>query len=198
VLLSVALSLALLPIEFTGVLLLYYSLTLGYSFYFKRVEVMDVICLAILYTVRVVAGGVVGGLALSNWFVGFVLFLFLCLAFIKRHSELYYLRQSNKHQASGRGYVADDLEILASMGVASGYLAVLVLTFYINSPEVRELYSQPDLLWLVSVLMLYWISRVWLIAHRGHTHDDPVVFALKDKTSYVVIALVAIVVGIAL
>jgi hypothetical protein len=108
----------------------------------------------------------------------------LSLAFVKRFSELHSLRLSKKEAAKGRGYLANDLEQLASLGAASGYIAVLVLALYINSQDVVVLYRHPEALWLICPLLLYWISRVWLLAHRGQMHQDPIVFALKDKASY--------------
>jgi hypothetical protein len=116
----------------------------------------------------------------------FSMFLFLSLALVKRHVEVASLRQQNQTTAHGRGYFVKDLELIAWLGASSGYLAVLVLALYVNSPQVRELYLHPILLLLVCPLLLYWISRVWMIAHRGEMHGDPVVFALKDRASYLV------------
>jgi 4-hydroxybenzoate polyprenyltransferase len=132
------------------------------------------------------AGGFATDVRVSEWLLAFSMFFFLSLACVKRFSELYVLRQSNKQQAKGRGYVADDLEQIAQFGSASGYLSVLVLALYVSSKEVVALYGSPRVLWLMCPLLLYWISRVWLIAHRGKLHDDPIVFALQDRTSYVV------------
>lgn len=121
--------------------------------------------------------------------------LFLSLAYVKRFTELRALPlESSLHS---RGYTSGDLEGLADLGVASGYIAVLVVALYINSPEVKELYGTPEVLWLLCPLLVYWISRVWLLARRGEMHDDPVVFALRDRTSYVVGVLAALVVTVA-
>lgn len=183
--LSLALSLTL-PVGFTDALVVYFILTLSYSLRLKQMVLIDILVLAGLYTIRILAGGFATDVRVSEWLLGFSMFFFLSLACVKRFSELYVLRQSNKQHAKGRGYVADDLEQIAQFGSASGYLSVLVLALYVSSKEVVALYGSPRVLWLMCPLLLYWISRVWLIAHRGKLHDDPIVFALQDRTSYVV------------
>ena len=121
------------------------------------------------------------------------MFLFLSLAFVKRYAELRLVGGEGEVQdyLLARGYFVGDLDLLRSVGVASGYLAVAVLALYINSPEVHILYQRPAALWLIGPLLLYWVTRVWLLAHRGRMHGDPVVFALSDRPSYVVAGLVA-------
>lgn len=184
-----------LSLPFAGVLLCYYVLTLAYSLRLKRIVMLDVIVLAALYTVRIIGGAVVIGGGLSFWLLAFSMFLFLSLAMLKRYTELRTLIGSGKSEASGRGYAVDDIALIQSLGGASGYMSVLVLALYINSTASEALYRHQQVLWLLCPLLLYWISRVWLIAHRGHMHDDPVVFALVDRVSRVILALCAIVVA---
>ncbi|ALG67317.1 UbiA family prenyltransferase [Beggiatoa leptomitoformis] len=185
-----------LPLNFWLVLSIYYTLTLAYSFALKSVVLIDVFCLATLYTLRVIAGSAAMiDATVSHWLLAFSLFIFLCLAVVKRHSEMLALRRNNQSSAKGRGYVADDLEILASIGVSSGFISVLVLALYIHN--IRDMYSSPDILWLVCLIMLYWISRVWLISHRGTMHDDPIVFALRDRVSHIVALMILIIVLLA-
>jgi 4-hydroxybenzoate polyprenyltransferase len=192
-LLAGAIALALLlPHDFLLVLLCYYAFTLAYSFGLKRVVLFDTLALAGLYTVRIVAGAAAVDVPLSFWLLLFSIFLFLSLALVKRYAELQVMSQQGKLKAAGRGYVVGDLAILHSMGTAAGYLCVLILALYINSPTVEMLYSHPHVIWLLCILLLYWISRVWLEAHRGNMHDDPVVFALKDRVSMGVAALAAV------
>lgn len=183
------------PSTFLAYLALYVTIATAYSLYLKRLPVLDVIVLAALYTLRLLAGAAAVTLPLSPWLLAFSMFLFLSLAFIKRSSELSTLRAANLTLATGRGYRADDLECLRSLGTASGYISVLVLALYINSAKVTTLYNNPQVLWLICPLLLYWISRVWFLAHRGEVDTDPVVFALKDKVSCAIglaIVLVAI------
>ncbi|MCP4700672.1 MAG: UbiA family prenyltransferase [Gammaproteobacteria bacterium] len=175
-----------LPGQFILVLGLYYALTLAYSSYLKQIVLVDALCLGVLYTVRIIAGSAVINIYLSHWLLAFSVFIFLCLAFVKRYAEVQQLRKTNQSKIHSRGYQAEDLEILADIGVSSGHIAVLVLALYINSPEVRELYATPGFLWGVNLLLLYWLNRMWLITHRGHMHDDPIVFTLRDKLSYLV------------
>ncbi|MBX7143043.1 MAG: UbiA family prenyltransferase [Oligoflexia bacterium] len=182
---SLALAL-LIPPQFLAVLAGYFAVTLAYSLRLKQIVLVDILTLAALYTVRIIAGGAAAGVAVSEWLLAFSMFFFMSLACVKRYSELLILRQHNKQEAKGRGYVASDLEQIGQFGSAAGYLSVLVLALYVNSHDVSALYSRPQVLWLVCPLLLYWISRIWLIAHRGKLHEDPIVFAIHDKVSYVV------------
>ena len=180
--------------KFGLVLLGYYLLTLVYSFALKRVAMLDTVVLAALYTVRIVAGTVAIHAVLSFWLLAFSMFLFLSLAMIKRYTELHTLLQHGRNRTDGRDYEVDDLSLIQSLGGASGYLAVLVLALYINSTASEALYRHQQVLWLLCPLLLYWVSRIWFIAHRGLMHDDPVVFALTDGVSRTVLTLCAIVV----
>ena len=181
--------------KFALVLGLYSITTLAYSLWLKRVEMLDVTVLAGLYTVRIIGGAIAVSVPLSFWLLAFSMFIFLSLALLKRYTELAMMATEGRHeQASGRGYITADLPLLQSLGGASGYIAVLVLALYINSPDSIELYSRPQALWLLCPLLLYWVSRAWAVAHRRRMHDDPVIFAVTDRVSLAVILLCGLVV----
>jgi 4-hydroxybenzoate polyprenyltransferase len=183
-----------LPWKFALMLLAYYLLTLVYTLVLKRLMTVDVIVLAMLYTSRIIAGAFAFGLAPTFWMLAFSMFLFLSLAFIKRYAELHEVRASGTDDVAwGRGYRSSDLEIISSLGASSGYLAVLVLAFYIQEQSTLALYRHPQVIWLACPILLYWVTRIWMIAHRGKMHDDPVAFALKDRASIVVVVLFALV-----
>jgi len=170
--------------------LLFYALTTSlYSFYLKRVVLVDIFVLASLYVLRILAGGEATHVEVSQWLLAFSMFMFLSLACVKRYAELYSLKKENTRSVRGRGYVAGDIEQISIFGAASGYISVVILSMYITSKEVTALYSSPERLWLLCPLMLYWVSRLWLRAHRGQVHEDPILFALRDKASYVVVSL---------
>lgn len=174
----------LLPWKFTAVLAVYYLLTLAYSFYLKRKMILDVITLAMLYTMRIIAGTFAFGISLTFWMLAFSMFMFLSLAFVKRYAELKDARISGKKEKTrGRDYYPDDLEIISSMGTASGYLSIMVLALYIQDSNTIALYKKPQIIWLACPVLLFWVSRIWLLTHRGQMHDDPIVFAIKDRTS---------------
>jgi 4-hydroxybenzoate polyprenyltransferase len=187
-----------LPIEFQISLACYYVLTLVYSFLLKGLVVVDAIALAGLYTLRVIAGAAAIQVPVSFWMLLFAIFLFLSLAFVKRFAELDMLRRQQRLRAAGRGYSVEDLSVLQSLGSAAGYLSVLVLALYINSPEIAALYRHPPVIWILCVLLLYWISRIWMTAQHGAMHDDPVVFALKDRVSLALGLCAAVVVALAI
>lgn len=184
-LVSFALALALPPL-FGIVLAGYFATTVVYSVWAKRRAIFDVMFLAGLYTVRILAGSAAISIAPSFWLLAFSMFIFLSLALVKRYGELIGLSGTGARHASGRGYLTADLPILQSMGAASGYMAVLVLALYINSPDIAKLYRHPTLMWLSCPLLLFWISRVWLKAQRGEMHDDPIVFAVTDRVSQLI------------
>lgn len=188
----------LLPPWFALALLAYCVLTLAYSLAIKRVAMLDVVALASLYTIRIVGGAAAIGVAVSFWLLAFSMFLFLSLAMVKRYTELRMLLADGRRHASGRGYDVDDLPLVRSFGAASGYLAVLVFALYINSSASEALYRRPTVLWLLCPLLLYWISRAWLIAHRGGMHDDPVVFAATDTVSRILLAAAVAIVFLAM
>lgn len=184
VLLIISFALALtLPISFLGVLILYMLGSSLYSFYFKRIMLLDVFVLSSLYTVRLIAGSHATHIVLSFWLLAFSIFFFLSLALIKRSAELVNAQAQGKTDIKGRGYVPQDLQLLISLGTASGYLSTLVLALYINSNEITRLYTYPFLLWLLCPIMLYWISRLWIKTYRGGLHEDPIIFAFRDKVS---------------
>ncbi len=198
VLLAAALVVALqLPKFFIAALCLYYVSTLAYSLWLKRAVLVDGLVLAALYTLRLIAGAAAISVAPSFWLLAFSMFTFLSLALIKRYSELQLLHARGQGQLVGRSYRSVDMETLAQLGASSGYLAVLVLAFYINSSDVLELYSRPEFLWLLCPMMLYWISRMWLLARRHEMHEDPVVFTMKDRRTYWLALIACITLAIA-
>jgi 4-hydroxybenzoate polyprenyltransferase len=195
---SAVIGATLLPHEFLGLLLLYIVTTAAYSSYLKRIAVLDVLLLAGLYTLRVLAGVAASGVRFSTWLLAFAMFLFLSLAFLKRHGELLALGPDQPVSKRRRGYLTGDVQWLGTMGSASGYLAVLVLALYLNSDEVVRLYRKPAVLFLVCPLLLFWTGRMWLLAHRGQIHEDPLVASARDPASYIVAALVGLVLYAAL
>lgn len=187
-----------LPVKFLQALAVYCALALAYSFVLKRFLLLDALALAGLYALRIIAGAAATAVPPSFWLLLFSLFLFLSLAFVKRYAELDALGRQQRLRALGRGYRVEDLPVLRSFGTASGYLSVLVLALYINSPEIQPLYHRPKIVWALCVLLLYWISRVWVTAERGGMHDDPVIYALRDPASLTVGVLAAITVVLAI
>jgi 4-hydroxybenzoate polyprenyltransferase len=195
---SFALSI-LLPLAYFVVLTLYFVLTSSYSLYLKRLVLVDVIILAQLYTVRVYAGGAAIAIAPSHWLLTFSLFIFLSLALMKRFTEIKFkvAQQNIETGIRGRGYRTTDSEHIASIGSSSGLIAVLVLALYISSKEVFALYSHPEMLWVICPVMLYWVTRAWMLTYRNKMDDDPVVFAVRDAKSYIVAVLIAAIILLA-
>lgn len=178
----------LLPPAFTVALVVYIVVTTLYSSILKRIAMLDVIVLACLYTLRVLAGGLATGIVVTEWLMAFSLFIFVSLAFAKRYTELARLGDDAPAH-DHRGYRHEDLSLLEVLGPASGLIAVLVLALYLQSQQMQRLYSQPWALWLLCPLLLYWISRLWMKAKRRELDYDPVVFAARDTVSYTVAVL---------
>ena len=170
-------------------LLVYLVATTLYTFGLKRLVLIDAIVLAVLYTIRVYAGGAATSTPLSYWFVAFSIFLFLSLAFVKRYAELITGDEDDESDTTlaGRGYRTTDAPLIEILGVAAGFAAALVFAMYINSTNSLALYREPDILWATLPISTYWVSYMWLRAHRGEMHDDPVIFALRDPASWLTV-----------
>jgi 4-hydroxybenzoate polyprenyltransferase/phosphoserine phosphatase len=189
---------AAVSVEFLAVLLSYFALTTAYSFFLKRKMLVDVLTLAILYVVRVIAGAVAIEVVVSEWLLAFSMFMFVSLALIKRYVELTTRLDSGLPDPTNRNYKQGDVDVVAALAAAAGFNAVTVFALYISSPAVHDLYRRPQLLWLICPILLYWISRALLMAHRRFMDDDPITFALKDKNSLIAAVLIALLIGAAI
>lgn len=174
---------------FVYCLAVYLILTSLYSWRLKRLLIVDCLVLASLYTLRIIAGAAAIEMGLSFWLLAFSVFLFLSLAFVKRYAELEVQQQAGNNEVAGRGYVLSDAPIVQALGIGAGYVAVLVFSLYLNSPEVLLLYHSVELVWGAVLVLLFWVSWMWMQAHRANMHDDPLVFALRDRSSLIAGAL---------
>ena len=180
-------------INFLACLLVYVALTCAYSLWLKRLVLIDCLTLAGLYTLRIMAGAAAVTVTVSFWLLTFSIFIFLSLAFVKRYAELKLQESDSKARAHGRSYYTTDLPIVQMLGITAGNASVLVLALYLHSENVRRHYASPEFLWAVVPLMLFWVSWMWVKAHRGQMHDDPIVFASRDKASMIVGAILILV-----
>ena len=183
---------------FLGVLLGYLSLTAAYSFCLKRIMLADVVTLAILYTLRVIGGAVAIDVVMSEWLFAFSLFIFMSLALVKRYIELAGQLHQNHPSLMHRDYQANDQTIVAVLAAAAGFNAVVVFTLYISSEAVRALYARPQVLWIACPILIYWVARILMLAHRRMIDDDPVIFALKDKVSWVAMTAICAIMAAAI
>jgi 4-hydroxybenzoate polyprenyltransferase/phosphoserine phosphatase len=183
----------LLPAAFFLWLLLYLCTTMAYTWYLKRIALVDVLVLSGLYVLRLLAGSAATQSHISHWLAGFSAFLFFSLAIVKRFAELENLRMSGLPPRNGRGYLVADVDQLRSFGTASAFAAAVVFAIYISGSDVTLLYQRPHLLWLIMPLLILWLCRVWLLASRGELNEDPLVFALTDAASLLIGAAVVII-----
>jgi H+/Cl- antiporter ClcA len=153
--------------------------------------------LSLLYTLRILAGAVAIGIVTSSWLLAFSVFVFLSLALVKRCAELVTLAQSGSQSTRGRDYRVSDLVVLWPLGVGAALAAVVVFGLFINVPETRARYATPDLLWFVALGLIYWLARLWLKTSRGEMHDDPIIYAIKDRGSRITIFCMLVVMLIA-
>lgn len=176
-------------------LLGYVALTLSYSLFFKRKLVVDVLILAGLYTYRIWIGAETVDVQISSWLFAFSIFFFLSLAFLKRYVDLADMPPESDESMPGRGYFAADLDMVRTLGPVSGYLSILVMALYISSPEVKQIYQQPDWLWVICAGLVYWVSRLWFLAQRNEMPPDPIAFAVRDlKSLYIAAAILTAIV----
>lgn len=194
---AMAFSLALVSPLFTIMLAGYVVFNLVYSFFLKRVPVLDIVILAGFYTYRVLIGAVAIDVAISFWLLAFSLFFFLNLAIIKRYADLLQTNEAGKTDLLGRSYTTEDIGFFQAIASATSCVSVLILMLYLQSDEVKEIYRHPQVLWLVSPVIMYWMIRVLLIASRGKMPDDPILFALRDRVSYYSLAICGLLLFIA-
>jgi len=180
---SIGLALMFVNAKFLLVVFGYVVLTTAYSFFLKQRMIVDVLTLASLFTYRVMAGGVAVSVPLSEWLLAFSIFFFTSLAFVKRYSELIQIKADGRQSIKGRNYRPADMPIIVAAGLASGFLAVLVFALYINTPTIISYYPRFQVLWGICLVLVYWIMRIWFLAARDEMHDDPVLFAVKDRIS---------------
>lgn len=187
-----------LPLSFLGVLLLYWLLTTAYSLVLKRLFLVDVLVLAALYTLRIIAGAAAVSVPATHWLIAFALCLFLGLAIVKRVTELVNRGDESAAALAGRAYQWKHLELLTTMGISACSLAVLVFILYINDPATRALYGTPFILWLVCPLLIYLLWRIWTFARSGRLHDDPLIFAISDHLSQAIVVLCGVLIWLAI
>jgi len=176
--------------SFLVILLIYFLISSAYSIFLKQKIIIDICILAVLYTIRIIAGGVVLNINLSVWLLAFSLFFFFSLAAVKRQAELVDLIKRKKLKSLNRGYQVKDLPIISMAALAAGYVSVLIMAFYVNSPDIVKLYSQPIALWGICLILIFWITKMIIVTHRGYMHDDPIVFAVKDFSSQICLLLI--------
>ena len=184
---SFCISWFILPKVFSAFLLGYLLLTSLYTLVIKKLLLIDVIALSSFYVLRIFSGGVAGNIELSPWLLACSSFFFLNLAFAKRYVELNEFQNRSENKLVGRNYRIEDMQIIVSAGLASGYISVLIFFLYIaNSVKVNQLYKNPDYLWFIGPMLIYWLTRIWILAQRGELHSDPVHFAVKDPVSWTI------------
>ena len=182
-----------LSLDFMLVLMFYLGVTLSYSMNMKKYIGIDVILLASLYTIRIIAGAAVIGVTVSFWLLSFSMLVFFSLALVKRCAEIKSLEKQGQFQAKGRDYNREDYALLQSFGASSALLSILTFIFYTQSELLVEHYDQPQLLWLIIPSLAYWLLRMWIKTNRGEMHDDPIVFSLKDRGSLIMISLIVVI-----
>lgn len=171
--------------DFLILIILYFIISNLYTFFFKKYVIIDLLILASLYTIRIIGGGFITGISISIWLLSFSIFFFLSLAAIKRQIEIINFKKNKKVKITGRGYIVNDQKIINMIALYSGYTSILILVLYINSPQVISLYSSPNILWGMCLIMLFWISRIMFMSSKKKIEDDPIVYAIKDKISYI-------------
>ena len=174
-------------------LVAYTAITLAYSFGLKRVPILDTVIIGALFTVRIILGTVAAHLAPSAWLLTFSMFFFYSLATAKRHTELLRAGETSSGQIKGRGYNVEDKEVTFAFGIVASVASILIMVLYlVDDVFPRALYAHPEWLWAMPLILFLWVGRIWLLAHRGSMADDPVVFALRDRVSLCLGAIIAI------
>jgi len=176
--------------NFLLLIIFYFIISNLYTFIFKKFVFIDLLILTLLYTLRIVGGGLITDILVSIWLLSFSVFFFISLASVKRLIELINAKKLKYKKISGRGYVVNDKKTINLISVFSSYTSILVLILYINSPQVLQLYSSPNILWGICIIIFFWISRIINVAKKGKIKDDPIVYAINDKISYLCLLLI--------
>jgi 4-hydroxybenzoate polyprenyltransferase len=176
-------------IETFFIILIYILTNIIYTIKIKLIFIIDILFLAFFHTARILAGGMVTGIDVSFWLLIFSIFLFLSLAAVKRQSEILNLKKIKSITILRRGYSISDLPIVNMIAIGAGVISVFIMMLYINSSAIILLYSRPEILWGVCLILLYWISRTILISYRSKMVDDPIIFAYKDFISWFCLSL---------
>ncbi len=184
--------------EAVGVLAGYFTLMAAYSLGLKDIVLLDVLVLATGYAARVLLGALAVQIMPSSWLFAFCIFFFFSLALLKRYAEISVRRVREGPDAHARAYLLEDQSLLVALGVSSGYLSVLVLALYTSTLTAGQLYRYPVMIWMTCTLLLYWISHIWLVAHRGGMQDDPLRFLLQDRLSWILVPLMGVTAWLAL
>ncbi len=193
---GVAISL-FVSVKFSLLLISYLILTTLYSFILKQKVLIDVMLLSILYTLRIIAGSIALDIKVSSWLLIFSIFIFLSLALVKRCSELVSMRSIGIDSLQGRGYKTSDLVVLWPFGISSSLCSIVVFELFINTPETISRYLSPELLFGSTLLLTYWLLSLWIRTSRGEMHDDPIVFAIKDRGSQITLAIMLFIIYMA-
>ena len=187
-----------LNIKFLLTILTYFILTSIYTIYLKQINILDIITLSGFFTLRIYGGSQATDISISIWLLAFSVFFFFSLAAIKRQAEIVNTLKIKKLNIIGRGYNINDIKLITIVALISGYISIIVLTFYIKSNEVIKLYTNPNFLLGCSVVLFYWISRIVYVTNKGFMHYDPIIYAFTDKQSYVCLILILLLVTVSI
>ena len=176
--------------EFIMIIISYFILSNLYTFFFKKIVIIDLLILSLLYTSRILGGGYIADTSTSLSLLLFSVFFFTSLAAVKRLIELVNIIRFKKKKIHGREYTIKHKKMIYWIAILTGWISILVLIFHINSPVVIKQYSFPDILWIICFVMLFWISRIIYVSNKGQIKDDPIVYAVSDKISYLCLAII--------
>lgn len=176
--------------EFIMIIISYFILSNLYTFFFKKIIIIDLLILSLLYTSRILGGGYIADTSTSLSLLLFSVFFFTSLAAVKRLIELVNIIRFKKKKIHGREYTIKHKKMIYWIAILTGWISILVLIFHINSPVVIKQYSFPDILWIICFVMLFWISRIIYVSNKGQIKDDPIVYAISDKISYLCLAII--------
>jgi 4-hydroxybenzoate polyprenyltransferase/phosphoserine phosphatase len=182
---AMACALILSP-SFALTLLAYLLLTSAYSLGLKRVALLDVFIIGILFSLRILMGTAVANMDHSPWLLSFSLAFFISLALAKRHGEVMRAARVDADEIAGRGYRGNDWPVTLSFGIGIALVSVVIMLLYMtNDAAPSGFYRHSGWLYANPALLTVWLMRIWLLSNRMLLHEDPVVFALRDRASLV-------------
>jgi 4-hydroxybenzoate polyprenyltransferase len=184
----------MLGIPFGVVAATYFVLTLGYSFHFKHVVILDVLVLAAGFVLRAIAGVAVLHVAISQWFILCILMLALLLGLCKRRAELLATQQAGI--AGTRRILGEySAPMLDQMIVIVGSAVVMSYSLYTIQSETS---SRHPYMVLTIPFVIYGLFRYLYLMHRRELGESPDAILVEDRPTLLNVILYVIVTGIIL
>ena len=120
-------------VRFALIALLYFSITLAYNFWLKRMYLVDVLTISTGMVLRAVAGCVIIDVMISPWLILCTFLMALYLALAKRRHEILLLNgKANDHRSILQFYSVTSLDMYINASLSALVVSYCLYTFFSN------------------------------------------------------------------